>query len=190
MNNQEINEALLRLSNLMNAREEILLENGGEYTEEVESQDLLIEDLKILLTTEGVDSLGRWLKAEEDSLATRKAERDMADRRVKNQEAKIDFIKHQTQRVLGALEIDNIKGRYYSFATATSTTTTVDKDLLNETYYDIVIGAVKKFIPNDVRITLSASVKAVPEGAELPPYYIRKTTPTCRFIKPRAKKEE
>ena len=63
MNNNEIKAALAALSETMFLLEEEYMENGGEVTEYTATMEANIERLKILLTTEGVDSLGRWMKS-------------------------------------------------------------------------------------------------------------------------------
>jgi hypothetical protein len=50
--------------------------------------------------------------------------------------------------------------------------------------------ALEQILPEWVTIKLSASVKAVPEGMELPDIFKVVETPTCKFVKPRAKKED
>ena len=57
MNNNDIKYALAELSTTMFLLEEEYMENGGEVTEYTATMEANIERLKVLLTTEGVDSL-------------------------------------------------------------------------------------------------------------------------------------
>ena len=194
MNNTDIKSAIAELSTTMFLLEEEYMENGGEVTEYTATMEANIERLKVLLTTEGVDSLGRWLKSKEDQIKSLKAERDSVTRQIKSCENTIDYIKTQINNVLVATEQDKVKGTFYSFAVTTSETTSVDKDALKERFMDAVEkklrGGKNPVIPADVTITLGASIKNVPEGAEIPSYYLKESRPTVKFTKPRASKED
>ena len=194
MNNTDIKSAIAELSTTMFLLEEEYMENGGEITEYTTTMEANIERLKVLLTTEGVDSLGRWLKSKEDQIKSLKAERDSVTRQIKSCENTIDYIKTQINNVLVATEQDKVKGTFYSFAVTTSETTSVDKDALKERFMDAVEkklrGGKNPVIPTDVTITLGASIKNVPEGAEIPSYYLKESRPTVKFTKPRASKED
>lgn len=194
MNNNDIKAAIAALSETMFLLEEEYLENGGEVTEYTATMEANIERLKVLLTTEGVDSLGRWLKSKEDQIKSLKAERDSVSRQIKSCEATIDYIKTMVNHILVSTGEEKVKGTCYSFAAATSETTSVDKDALKERFMDAVEkklrGGKNPVIPADVTITLGASIKNVPEGAEIPSYYLKESRPTVKFTKPRASKEE
>lgn len=194
MNNTDIKSAIAELSTTMFLLEEEYMENGGEVTEYTATMEANIERLKVLLTTEGVDSLGRWLKSKEDQIKSLKAERDSVTRQIKSCENTIDYIKTQINNVLVATEQEKVKGTFYSFAATTSETTSVDKDALKERFMDAVEkklrGGKNPVIPVDVTITLGASIKNVPEGAEIPSYYLKESKPSVKFTKPRASKED
>lgn len=192
MNNQEIKSALAALSETMYLLEEEYCENGGEVTETTIEMENAIESLKALVTTEGADHLGRWLKSKEDQMKALKAEKDSIMRQIKSCENTIDYIKQEVSNILRFLEIDKVKGTCYSFASSVSKTTSVDKDVLKDMYQERVEFVLRAngIIPDDVTITLGASVKALPEGTEvLPAYYNYTEKQTCRFTKPRASKE-
>ena len=193
MNNTDIKSAIAELSTTMFLLEEEYMENGGEVTEYTATMEANIERLKVLLTTEGVDSLGRWLKSKEDQIKSLKAERDSVTRQIKSCENTIDYIKTQINNVLVATEQEKVKGTFYSFATTTSETTSVDKDALKEQFMEAVEkklrGGKNPVIPVDVTITLGACIKNVPEGAESPSYYLKESKPSVKFTKPRASKE-
>lgn len=194
MNNTDIKSAIAELSTTMFLLEEEYMENGGEVTEYTATMEANIERLKVLLTTEGVDSLGRWLKSKEDQIKSLKAERDSVTRQIKSCENTIDYIKTQINNVLVATEQEKVKGTFYSFAATTSETTSVDKDALKEQFMDAVEKKLRSgknpVIPVDVTITLGASIKNVPEGAEIPSYYLKESKPSVKFTKPRASKED
>ena len=192
MNNKEINAALAALNEAIFTLEDEYMENGGEVTEETEAQEEYIEQLKALLEEEGIDSLGRWLKSKEDLIKTLKAERDAVSRQIKKTEEGIDYIKGQLYNVMTAIGKDKVKGTFYSFAPAISRKTEVDKEILEDKYLAIVNNALEQILPPWVSFKLSASVKAVPDGYEdkLPSEFKVVRTPTCKFVKPRAKKEE
>ena len=165
-------------------------ENEGEVTEETELMEAEVTAMKTLLNGEGVDFLGRWLKGKEDRKKAIKAEKDYLTRQSEAIDKTIEFIKAKIREVMVATGCEKVKGSLgYSFATATSTTTSVDKELLNEAYLTKVQDAVKDILPADVSVSLSASVSKLEDGTELPSYYNRTETPTVRFTKPRANKE-
>ena len=191
MDYKELQDILSTLEYTSYKLEETYVENEGEVTEETELMEGEITAMKTLLNTEGVDLLGRWLKGKEDKKKALKAEKDFLTRQMEATEKTISFIKSQINKVMVATGQVKIKGSLgYSFATTTSTKTEVDKDLLNEAYLAKVQDAVKDILPADVSVSLSASVSKLDEGAELPNYYSRTSTPSVTFTKPRAKKED
>ena len=195
MNNTEIRDALSRLHEMEYILEEEYENNGGEVTEHTEEQESAIAALRELLTTEGIDSLGRWLKAKEDEIKSLKAEKDYITRKINAATGTIDYIKTQMNKILTAAQMQEIKGANgYKFQVTTSIKTEVDKEILKELFQDKVEkklrGGKNPVIPADVTFSLGASVSLVPEGAVLPSYYIRTSSPSCKFSKPRASKED
>lgn len=191
MNNKDITAALAALEEASFLLEEEYEMNGGEVTDETEAQEEYIESLKALLEDEGIDSLGRWLKSKEDLIKTLKAERDSVTRQIKKTEEGIEYIKTQIFNVLTALGKEKVKGTFYSFAPSISRKTEVDKEILEEKYLGIVNNALEQILPPWVSLKLSASVKAVPgDMEEMPSEFKVVETPSCKFVKPRAKKEE
>lgn len=193
MDNKEINSIIMSLSETMFSFETLLIENDGEFTEEAQQLDEQIELLKSLLTTDGIDSLGRWLKSKEDEIKTLKAEKDYITRKINASNNTIDYIKSQMYKVLLATGNEEIKGANgYSFKAIISRKTEVDKTILKDTFQAEVEKKLrsgkKPILPPDVTISLGASVTAVPEGTPLPMYYSINETPTCTFKKPRASK--
>lgn len=171
--------------------EEAYTENEGEVTEETEKMEAEIEALRHLLNTDGVDFLGRWLKGKEDRKKALKAEKDYVSRQIEATDKSIEFIKAKIRQLMEETGCEKVKGSLgYTFATATSTKTEVDKELLKEMYQAKAEAALKDILPADVTVTLGASVSKVQEGEDLPAYYNRTETPTIRFTKPKAKKED
>lgn len=194
MNNKEINSLIESLNASMLAFENYMVENEGVCDEASDQMEEQIGILKELLTTEGIDSLGRWLKAKEDEIKSLKAEKDYITRKINAATGTIDYIKTQMNKILTAAQIEEIKGANgYKFQVTTSTKTAVDKEILKELFLDKVEkklrGGKNPVIPVDVTFSLGASVSLVPEGAVLPSYYIRTSSPSCKFSKPRASKE-
>ena len=193
MNNTEIRDALSRLHEMEYFLEEEYENNGGEVTEHTEEQESAIAALRELLTTEGVDSLGRWLKAKEDQIKSLKAEKDSVTRQINAANNTIDYIKSQIYELMVQTGMEKVKGTFYSFAPITSVKTEVDKELLKTLYEDKVKTAmIQARIPAYVGVTLTASTTkakelGVVEGDE--GLFTETTSPSVRFTKPRASKE-
>lgn len=190
-----MSQVLANLDQAVNSLEELYIEGGGEITEETEHMEEHISGLKELLTKDGIDLLGAWLKAKEDRKKSLKAERDYITRQMAAIDETIDFIKGKVNQVMVATGQDKIKGdRGYSFAATTSVKTEVDKDILKTIYADRIEEAIRTaHIPAYVGVTLTASsTKAaefgVVEGDE--EIFHTTETPSVRFTKPRASKEE
>lgn len=195
MNYTELNEVLAQLDRTMTALEDSYMETGGEVTEETEQMEQEVADLQALLNGEGIDMLGAWLKAKEDRKKALKAEKDYISRQMETIDRTIDFIKGKVRLVLDVTGQEKVKGtRGYSFAATTSVKTEVDKDMLKALYADKVEAAIRAaHIPAYVGVSLTASSTAakdlgIEEGDE--ELFITTETPTVRFTKPRAKKEE
>lgn len=194
MNNKEINSLIESLNASMLAFENYMVENEGvcdEASDQIEEQ---IGILKELLTTEGIDSLGRWLKAKEDEIKSLKAEKDYITRKINAATGTIDYIKTQMNKILTAAQMQEIKGANgYKFQVTTSTKTEVDKDVLKTIYADRIEEAIRAaHIPAYVSVTLTASSsKAAEFGIVEGDEEIFHTTekPSVRFTKPRASKE-
>ena len=195
MNNKEINSMIESLNASMWAFENYMVENDGVCDEASDQMEEQIGILKELLTTEGIDSLGRWLKAKEDEIKSLKAEKDYITRKINAATGTIDYIKSQMNKLLKASGMEEIKGANgYKFQVTTSTKTEVDKDVLQTIYADRIEEAIRAaHIPAYVGVTLTASsTKAAEFGVVEGDEEIFHTTekPSVRFTKPRASKEE
>lgn len=194
MNNKEINSLIESLNASMWAFENYMVENEGVCDEASDQMEEQIGILKELLTTEGIDSLGRWLKAKEDEIKSLKAEKDYITRKINAATGTIDYIKTQMNKILTAAQMEEIKGANgYKFQVTTSTKTEVDKDVLKTIYADRIEEAIRAArIPAYVGVTLTASfTKAAEFGIVEGDEEIFHTTekPSVRFTKPRASKE-
>ena len=187
-----MNQVLANLDQAINTLEETYIENEGEVTEETEQMEAEISGLQELLSTEGIDLLGGWLKAKEDRKKSLKAEKDYITRQMAAIDETIEFIKTKVNQILVATGQEKVKGaRGYSFAATTSVKTEVDKDVLKYNYDFKVEQAIRAAgIPDYVGFSLTASsTKAkevgVQEGDE--DLIVTTETPSVRFTKPRAK---
>lgn len=194
MDYKELNQVLVNLDQAINTLEDLYIEGEGEVTEETEQMEDHISGLKELLTRDGIDLLGGWLKAKEDRKKTLKAEKDYITRQMSAIDESIEYIKGKVNEVLVATGQEKIKGdRGYSFAAITSVKTEVDKDVLKTIYADRIEEAIRAaHIPAYVGVTLTASSsKAAELGIVEGDEEIFHTTekPSVRFTKPRASKE-
>ena len=192
MNYTQISDALAALSKTTRTLEDAYCDNGGEVTEETEALEATKEALRELLTTEGVDSLGRWLKAKQDEIETAKAEKAAADRRLKSLKASEDFIKHEIRFILNATETEKVKGTYYSFAKATSTKSSVLTDALDDAYLDLVTEAARAAgLPGCIDVALKTTTSRLNEaGEDFAVFVDVETSDTVKFTKPRKVAEE
>ena len=195
MNAREIKDLMAMLSEATERQEALYIENEGEITAETEDMDAEIDAIKELLTTDGIDSLGAWLRAKEDEKKRYKAEKDYVTRKINATDKSIDYIKSLINQVMRETGVEKVKGELgYSFQTYTSDTTTVNKPNLFAKYEERLIDAmVKAGIPAYVTATLNASSSiakevGLREGDEA--IFERQSTPTVKFGKPRASKSE
>lgn len=194
MDYKELNQVLANLDQAMVTLEDLYIENEGEVTEQTEQMEHEISGLQELLTKDGIDLLGGWLKAKEDKKKSLKAEKDYITRQIAAIDETIEFIKTKINQVMEATGQEKIKGdRGYSFAATISTKTEVDKDLLKVIYADKVEEAIRAaHVPAYIGVSLTASsTKAselgVVEGDE--GIFVTTEKPSVRFTKPRASKE-
>ena len=195
MNAKEIKDLMVTLSEVTERQEALYIENEGEITAETEEMDAEIDAIKELLTTEGIDSLGAWLRAKEDEKKRYKAEKDYVTRKINATDKSIDYIKSLINQVMRETGVEKVKGELgYSFQTYTSDTTTVNKPNLFAKYEGRLIDAmVQAGIPAYITATLNASSSiakevGLQEGDE--DIFERHLTPTVKFGKPRASKSE
>lgn len=190
MKHIEIIEALKTLNRLNEQIDTELIESEGEVTEEIVTDLEAKEALAVMLTTEGADSLGQWLKALEDKKEMHKAERDYAARQVNKCDSTINYVRGLLNEVMVDSDITEIKGAYgYKFKVGTKTETTVDKDIIKSRYQECIEEAAHNIgVPADITITLGASISKVADDEPLPDYYTRTVTGKAGFTKPRASK--
>jgi hypothetical protein len=192
MTNQEITEAIVTLRQTSAQLEDAYIDNGGEMTADTERLENEKAALRDLLTTDGVDTLGRWLKSKEDEAKTIKAEADYITRRRKAVENSVEYVKARIAEVLAATGTDKVKGgNGYSFTATESVDTTVDRDALREAWLGIVEAAARAAgLPAFINVELKVSTSAAAQCDELPGYVTRTRRPSVTFRKPRANKED
>ena len=195
MEYKELQQALSQLEEVMNNLEELYIVNEGECTEESERMEVDVVTLKELLSGDGIDMLGRWLKSKEDRKKALKAEKDYITRQMASIDKGIEYIKSMINKVMVATGLEKVKGdRGYSFATTTSTKTDINKDVLKALYADKVEEAIRSaHIPAYVGVSLTASsTKAtelgIVEGDE--DIFVTMSKPSVRFGKPKANTED
>lgn len=194
MDYKEMNQVLADLDQAMVTLEETYIENEGEVTEETEQMEAQISGLKELLTGEGIDLLGGWLKAKEDRKKSLKAEKDYITRQMAAIDETIEFIKTKVNQILVATGQEKVKGaRGYSFAATISSKTEVDKDVLKRAYGDMVENAIRAAgVPAYIGVSLTASSTKYAESGvvgEDEDIFVTTEKPSVRFTKPRASKE-
>ena len=194
MDYKEMNQVLADLDQAMHTLEDLYIEGEGEVTEETERLEAQISGLQELLTKEGIDLLGGWLKSKEDRKKALKAEKDYITRQVAAIDETIEFIKDKITEVMKMTGQEKIKGdRGYSFTASHSVKTEVDKDVLKKNYEDKVEKAIREAgVPAYVGVSLTASsTKANELGVLEGDEEIFSTTEkdTVTFRKPKASKE-
>ena len=193
MNNKEINSLIESLNASMWAFENYMVENDGVCDEASDQMEEQIGILKELLTTEGIDSLGRWLKAKEDEIKSLKAEKDYITRKINAATGTIDYIKTQMNKILTAAQMEEIKGANgYKFQVTTSTKTEVLKDALNNAFLEIAqVGARANGLPDWVDIQLKTTATEIKNSGDMDALsFLQETSsPSVRFTKPRATRE-
>lgn len=196
MTNKEITNAVAELYRTTSTLEELYIENGGEITEETAEKEDQVEAIKALLNGDGIDSLGRWMKAKEDERDTLKAEKAAIDRRLKAVNNTLDYIKFQVGQVLRATGCEKAKGLAYGFSVATSTKTAVNQEAIDADWLEEANRyAHSTGMPECITIQLKTTTTALKEWAANNKgqglgYIDETTTETCRFTKPRAVKED
>ena len=188
-----MNQALADLDQAINDLEDLYIEGEGEVTDETEQMEEHISGLKELLTREGIDLLGGWLKAKEDRKKALKAEKDYITRQMAAIDNTIEFIKTKVNQIMVATGQGKIKGdRGYAFTATTSTKTEVLKDALNDAFLEIAqVGARANGLPDWVDIQLKTTATEIKDSGDMDALsFLQETSsPSVRFTKPRAAKE-
>ena len=192
MEAKQIKQASDDLAIMTYLLEQDYINNEGEVTDETERKERQIAALKELLTTEGIDSLGHWLRAKEDEIKALKAEKDYIDRKIKANAGTIDYIKHEANRILKAAGVEAVKGALgYKFTRTVSCKTTVAAEALDAEYLDAVTEAARSAgLPSCIDVALKTNATRLQEaGEDFDKYVTREMDDTSTFNKPRAKKE-
>jgi uncharacterized small protein (DUF1192 family) len=189
MYTNEITKALATLAELMQTQEDTYIENGGEITEETEAREEDINALKVLLTTEGADELGRRIAAKQDEVDRYKAEVKAAQVRVKAAQRSVDYYKYLIGQVLRMTDTQAVKGSFYGFQQAVSTKNAVNYYTIEDRFGTLVQNALGHILPGWLHVDFSTTVKELQEAGEAD-YLATTTTDTITFSKPRKAKED
>ncbi len=196
MKYQDIQDALCNLARLSEELENQYIESEGEVTPESEALEAQKDAVADLLTGEGIDTLGRWLKSKEDELAMYKAEKATADRRIKSVKNTIDFVKAKVSDIMVATGMQKAKGTYYGFTTYVSEKTSLNEEELDERWLDAVTEAARNAgLPGYIDVALKTTATRVKEWAQTHDgqgdiYLVTDTADAVRFTKPRKAKED
>ena len=189
MQYKDIQDALATLARLSEEQERLYIEGEGEVTPETEALEEEMEAVKHLLENEGIDSLGRWLKAKEDEVKMWKAEKAAAERRMKSAENTIAFIKEKITEVMYLTGQEKVKGNYYGFTKTLSEKSSVNTDEVDRLYLDMVSSVAHQAgLPDYIDVVLKTTATALKESGATNLLYTA-TTATVRFNKPRNTKE-
>lgn len=187
----DIRSALDALTRKAYELEAIYTENGGEITPDTEALEEQRAALADLLAGEGVDTLGRWLKAKEDERAMYKAEKAAADRRIKSVDKTIDFIKEAVGDILRATGREKVKGMFYTFAQFTGTKTGYDAQALDARYLDAARAAAHAAgLPESIDVALKTSTTRLLTSEDTAAFVQTEYNPTSMFVKPRRDGED
>lgn len=191
MTTKEIKQASDDLAIMSFLLEQDYINNEGEVTEETERKERQIAALRELLTTDGIDSLGHWLRAKEDEIRNLKAERDYVTRQIKAHEGTIDYIKQTANAILKSAGVDAVKGTLgYKFQRYESVRKSVVEDKLDEDWLDVVTVAARDAgLPPCIDVALKTTATRLQDDG-FDNYVNQETTETCKFTKPRASKED
>lgn len=199
MKTNDIKAILADLSRKKWEIENALEENGGELTPELLQEIADIDELKALLEGEGIDALGRQLKAVQDEREALKAEADAAARKVKNTKAYEDYLKWLIGQAMDALGAERVKGTYYGFKRGTSTKGSVNTEAVDAAYLEAATEAARNAgLPDFLDVAIVTNVTRLREWAQangsdaVADFLVEETTPSLTFSKPRSntKKEE
>ena len=190
MHYNDIQSAMAALYHANENFNNMMEETGGEFTPEAEELEDVKNALADLLSGEGIDSLGRWLKSKEDEKAMYKAEKAAADRRIKAVDKTIDFIKTEIGRVLRLTGKEKAKGTFYTFSQFTSQKTSFDAEALDGKFLGIVTEAARKAgLPESVDVALKTTATRLAADENLAELVSIDTAETCKFTKPKKAEE-
>lgn len=195
MTYKDIKSAIEALARISAELENAYIENGGEVTAETEELEAQIAAIADLLEGEGIDTLGRWLKAKEDEKATYKAEKAAAEAKIKSVDKTIDFVKDVIGQVLRSTGREKVKGAFYTFSQYTSTKTSYNSEKVDEDYLEAATEAARAAgLPGYIDVSLKTTATRISDWAkthedEGSGYLSVETSETCKFTKPRTAKE-
>lgn len=189
MTRMEVEMFLMRMAQERMLLHATLEANEGEVTQEVLSQEEIVQNLTEIFKSEGgIDAVGRFVKSGQDKIAARKAEKEYAERHLKAEENEQERFLSLINIALETDGLDKVKGDFgYSFTAHTSTTTKPDNKLIKELFYDKVEKVIREsgVVPEDITFTLSASATRLSEDLVKPEWYNTTSVGKATFRKPR-----
>lgn len=195
MKYQDIQDALCTMARIAEQIEDAYISSEGEVTPETEALEAQRDAVADLLDG-GIDDLGRWLKAKEDELATYKAEKAAADRRIKGVKNTIDFVKAKIAEVMKATGRDKAKGTFYGFSAYESEKTKIKMEEVDREWLDVATEAARNAgLPPYLDLAIVTCATQIREYAasndgEGSQYLETSTADAVRFTKPRKAKED
>lgn len=188
METKDIINSILRLSYLSGALEMTYTESEGEiteYTEALEEQKRLIEGL--IDSENGIDQLGRWLKAKEEQDSILKDEAAKISRLRAANSKTIDFIKDIITSYMMSTGKEKITGELYSFAQYTSSKCSSNNDAIKEDFANVVEQVVRAAgVPDFVKVEVSGNNTVAKNMEQFPSdYFALSSKQTVKFNKPR-----
>ena len=190
MNKHEIFVALETLARKTRQLEDLYIDGEGEVTEETESLEGEIAAVKGLLSGDGLDELGRWLRSKQDAVAAAKAEKRMAEARVKAAEGSVDYVLSLIGTVLDQVGESVAKGAYYTFKRGVSTRKTVNQESIDATWLQAVTDATRADgLPECIGVVLKTTTGGLVD-AGMGDLVEVSETPSVTFLKPKKAKEE
>ena len=186
MEYREIKNLLDQLSELKDRREDALIDNGGEITEDVLNIEKEIEGIVLKLLDDGIDDLGRWLYYLQSKEEMLKAEAASISAKRKANVASMDFILAMIDLILIKTERKKVKGTLYSFTEQISTTVSSDDEAIKNEYLQIAEKAIRDAgVPDYIKLSISGNVTAAKSLEEMPRFFRVTSKPRAKFTKPR-----
>lgn len=186
MEYREIKTLLEQLSELKDRREDTLIDNGGEITEDVLNIEKEIEGIVLKLLDDGIDDLGRWLYYLQSKEEMLKAEAVSISAKRKANVASMDFILAMIDLILIKTERKKVKGTLYSFTEQICTTVSSDDEAIKNEYLQIAEKAIRDAgVPDYIKLSISGNVTAAKSLEEMPLFFRVTSKPRAKFTKPR-----
>lgn len=195
MTHKEFTACINDIISTLNERENMLIDNGGEITEEVNNVDSKLGSLKEFLSSDGLD----YLVAVHDSLEAKinrfSKEIEYKQAQKKAAENTLEYFKGLENVALLELGEDRKKSTYgYTLKRTEKISTFIDKQKVNERYAPLMEKALEQSgIPSYIKFTLTTGVKTIDENGGLiesdRDLVTKSIVNSVTLLRPRGKKE-